>query len=284
MKSYLAMAPDVQSALLKLAPYAELVEPLFAQGARGYLSSPTPLKRLAQVARVSTAGLGRLRAALHIVCEAGFADQVDESTWRLTLSADACSELGLMLKGVALYLSKVHQDADRVSVVLSKPPEPSAFNTALSQSLRGDWGIQLTADALGRLAEVAKTRFVVMTPYTDANGIDRVISLFEATGHSVRRVLIVRDASAAELVAVRRKLADLSVEVYEFRLAREAGLNETFHAKVVCADDSHSYVGSSNMNTWSFNYSLELGFLVQGQAARRTVEIVNAVLAISIRK
>jgi hypothetical protein len=278
------MAPDVQSALLKLAPYAELVEPLFAQGAQGQLSSPTPLKRLAQMARVSTAGLGRLRAALHLVCEAGMAEQVDESNWRLTLHADACSTLALMLKGVSLYLSKVHQDADRVSVVLSKPPEPSAFSTALAQSLRGDWGIQLTADALERLAEAAKTRFVVMTPYTDANGMDRVIALFKSTGNTVRRVLIVRDASAAELVAVRSKLSGLAVEVHEFRLAREAGQNETFHAKVVCADDSQCYVGSSNMNTWSFNYSLELGFHVQGQAARRTIEIVNAVLAISIRK
>jgi hypothetical protein len=278
------MAPDIQAALLKLAPYAELVEPLFAQGAQGQLCSPTPLKRLAKLACVSTAGLGRLRTALHVAREAGLVEQVDEFSWRLILPADTCAALALMLKGVALYVSKVHQDVDQVAVVLSKPPEPSAFSTALAQSMRGDWGIQLTSDALERLAEGATTRFVVMTPYTDESGIGRVISLFEATAPKVRRVLIVRDASVAELVSVQEKLAGLSVEVHEFRLAKQAGQNETFHAKVVCSDDNHCYVGSSNMNTWSFNYSLELGFVVQGQAARRTAEIINAVLSVSTRK
>lgn len=278
------MAPDIQSALLKLAPHAELVGPLFARGAKGQLRAPTSLKRLAQLAQVSTAGLGRLRAALQVACDAGLAEQVDETSWKLTLPIDACSELALMLKGISLYLSNVHEDADQVSVVLSKPPEPSAFGNALAQSIRGEWGIELTSDAFERLAELATTRFVVMTPYTDACGVARVVSLFEATGTAVRRVLIVRDASVAELAAVKGKLADLSVEVYEFRLARQAGQNETFHAKVVCADADQCYVGSSNMNTWSFNYSLELGFWVKGQAARRTVEIVNAVLAISVRK
>jgi phosphatidylserine/phosphatidylglycerophosphate/cardiolipin synthase-like enzyme len=48
----------------------------------------------------------------------------------------------------------------------------------------------------------------------------------------------------------------------------EATGYETFHAKVLLADDDEAYVGSANMTKWSFEQSLELGVLVRGRAAR----------------
>jgi hypothetical protein len=279
------MAADSIRVLNEVAPFAEVLAPVFAQGAKGRLREPSTLKELAKLAGVSTAGHAKVREAMGSACRAGVAKQgSEETTWKLTLPLEKCSELSWMLAGIALYRNKLHEDADRVSVVLSKPPAPSAFSTALEKSLAGDWGLQLTGDAFQRMAAAAERRFVVMTPFLDEEGRDRVVSLFEMTRPDVERLLIVRDTNAPEIAAVKERLEQLGVALFEFRLAKGKGLHETFHAKVVVADDNRCYVGSSNMTNWSFNYSLELGYYVEGQAAKRTAEIINAVIAVSVRK
>lgn len=278
------MANEAVAVLHEVAHFAEVLAPIFVQGAKGRLRSPSSLKELAKIAGVSTAGLEKVREALGYACRAGAAIQEDDTTWRLTLVPEACSELSLMLSGIALYREKVHKDADRVCVVLSKPPSPSLFSAALAQSLRGDWGLQETGDTFQRMAASAVQRFLVMTPFLDADGLERVLSLFEMTRPEVERFLVVRDAGAKTITAVKEQLKELNVSVFEFRLAKGSGQHETFHAKVVVADNDQCYLGSSNMTTWSFNYSLELGFYVQGDSATRTSEIVDAVLAVSLRK
>lgn len=278
------MANEAAAVLDEVAHFAEVLAPIFAQGAKGRLRTPSSLKELAKIAGVSTAGLERVREALSSACRAGAAIQEDGATWRLTLAPEIYRELSSMLAGIALYRSKVHEDADRVSVVLSKPPSPSVFSSALAQSLKGDWGLEETGDTFQRMAASAVHRFLVMTPFLDADGLDRVLSLFELTHPAVERCLVVRDAEAAAITAVKQKLSELGVAVYEFRLAKGAGQHETFHAKVVVSDNDQCYLGSSNMTTWSFNYSLELGFYVRGDSAKRTSEIVDAVLSVSLRK
>lgn len=278
------MANEAAAVLDEVAHFAEVLAPIFAQGAKGRLRSPSSLKELAKIAGVSTAGLERVREALASACRAGAAIQGDGATWKLTLPPEVCRELSLMLAGIALYRGKIHADADRVSVVLSRPPSPSAFSSALSQSLKGDWGLQETGDTFQRMAASAVRRFLVMTPFLDSDGLDRVLSLFEMTHPAVERCLVVRDAKAAAITAVKEQLAILNVSIFEFRLAKGAGQHETFHAKVVVADNDQCYLGSSNMTTWSFNYSLELGFYVRGDSAKRTSEIVDAVLAVSLRR
>lgn len=84
------------------------------------------------------------------------------------------------------------------------------------------------------------------------------------------------------LTAVRQDLSRLGVAVLNFRLDRsDTPGNETFHAKVVLADDAAAYVGSSNMNQWSFEYSLELGLYVRGLAATRIAAVLQAVRVVS---
>lgn len=278
------MANDTVAILRDVAPYAEVLAPIFAQGAKGRLRSPSSLKELAKIAGVSTAGLERVREATAAACTAGAAVQEDERDWRLTLTPEACNELSLMLSGIALYREKVHEDSDRVSVVLSKPPSPSLFSSALEQSLCGDWGLQETGDTFQRMAASATKRFLVMTPFLDTDGMERVLSLFEMTRPGVARYLVVRDGESPAVLAVKHRIYELGVLVFEFRLAKGSGQHETFHAKVVIADSDQCYLGSSNMTTWSFNYSLEMGFYVQGTAAARTCDIVDAVLSVSLRK
>ena len=279
------MAADSVRLLHEVAPFADVLAPIFAEGAKGRLREPSTLKDLAKLARVSTAGLAKVREAMNSACRAGAAQEgSDDSTWKLTHPINKCAELSWMLAGIAIYRTQVHEDTDRVSVVISKPPAPSAFSAALEKSLAGDWGLQLTGEALQRMAASAERRFIVMTPFVDVEGRDRAIALFELTKPGVERVLIVRDTNAPEICEVKQQLDQLGVSMFEFRLAKGNGLHETFHAKVVVADDNRCYVGSSNMTNWSFNYSLELGCYVEGQAAKRTAEIINAVLAVSLRK
>jgi len=84
------------------------------------------------------------------------------------------------------------------------------------------------------------------------------------------------------LEKVDAQLASLGVEVVNFRLDRPGSPgNETFHAKTVLGDDYAAYVGSSNMNQWSFEHSLELGLYVRGRAAFRIAELLRAIRAVS---
>ena len=122
-----------------------------------------------------------------------------------------------------------------------------------------------------------------MTPFVDDAGMARIIELFESTKSEVLRELIIRRPIPDSLLKKSEQLIRLGVRVLDFRISKdEAGEHETFHAKVVRVDDDECYVGSSNMTQWSFNYSLELGFLVRGEAARRVSKILDAVQSVSM--
>jgi len=176
----------------------------------------------------------------------------------------------------------VHQAIDDVTVVISKPAHPSQLVEFLEKTLEGFSKMQTTAHALIDLAHRAKQRFTVMTPFVDDAGIARIIELFESTASDVQRELIIRRPISEALTNNGAILARMGVKVQDFRISKEeVGEHETFHAKVVRVDDDECYVGSSNMTQWSFNYSLELGFLVRGEAGRRVSRILDAVQSVS---
>src|SRR5262249_7964595 len=56
---------------------------------------------------------------------------------------------------------------------------------------------------------------------------------------------------------------------------------ETFHAKLVVADEALAYVGSANLLSSSEGLCLETGFLVEGAAASDVARLVDAVLRIA---
>ncbi len=143
-----------------------------------------------------------------------------------------------------------------------------------------------TKEALPGIAESARTRFCVMTPYVDEIGAPILVNLFARAPKGVRRIFISRadsgDLLPAGLNGVSRELADLGVNVLSFRVEREdAAGNETSHAKVVLADAHTAYVGSLNMNRWSLDYSLELGVCVTGRSAGLIANVVDAAERVS---
>jgi len=155
----------------------------------------------------------------------------------------------------------------------------------LDAMLTGGWGLRDTRELLPSIAESARDSFTVMTPYLDEVGADIVMNLFERA-KCRRKTLILRCGSDGlpppALEGAKALLIQLGVDVLNFRLDREMGAgNETFHAKVVMADDTSAYIGSANMHRWSFQYSLELGVYVQGQAVGKVADVLNAISAVA---
>lgn len=264
-----------------LASQAALLEPVLTLVDKGVLLQPTSVKAIGSMAGIASARLPLLTIALRLGAFAGVF-QESAGGWHVACSKEDAHQLALMLRGVTIYRNQVHKDDDKVSVVISKPAAPSQFVAALDKTLEGFWGLETTSHALIGLAQRARTRFTVMTPFVDDAGMARILELFETTKPTVRRELIVRKPLPVALTARIAELRQLNVHVFDFRIAHDdRPENETFHAKVVRIDGNECYVGSSNMTQWSFDYSLELGFHVCGQAGSRVSLVLDAVLAVS---
>lgn len=138
-----------------------------------------------------------------------------------------------------------------------------------------------TKDAFLHLANRAKDRLVIMTPYIDRAGAAWANDLFSSTS-AKERVLIVR--SLAQLAAcgtVGAKLKASATSLFEYEFMPPPGdpsLKETFHAKIVLADGVAAYVGSANFLYHSKEANLECGFLIDGEAVTSVSLLVDAVI------
>jgi phosphatidylserine/phosphatidylglycerophosphate/cardiolipin synthase-like enzyme len=70
--------------------------------------------------------------------------------------------------------------------------------------------------------------------------------------------------------------------VFEYALAAPLPSGrETFHAKLVLADDTRAYIGSSNLQASALERSLELGVIVSGDTCRHLHRVLSAVMAVA---
>lgn len=253
----------------------------------GQLAGTVDVRRICAVSGIAQSRTGEALEFLRAARSLGLVEQISELNWRVA-QAPVLAELAPMLQAAHVYRTEIHQDTDTVDVVLTKPPNPSQLAKTLEGMLLGTWGILDTREVLPSIAENAAERLVVMTPFLDEVGGEILLALFKHVRPLVRKQLILRATAEGFLppgyMSNAGQLAGLGVETFNFRLEKaEASGMETFHAKVVLADDAKAYVGSSNMNKWSFQYSLELGLLVSGKAARRIAQVVDAVMKVSTR-
>jgi RHH-type transcriptional regulator, rel operon repressor / antitoxin RelB len=108
----------------------------------------------------------------------------------------------------------------------------------------------------------------------DAASITRSF-VFEATPADCQKIVVLRntDQYAVELgVQHADWLRAMQVSVRDYHLSHATGAGralpiETFHAKLIVADDMLAYVGSANLLSSSEGLSLETGLLVEGAAA-----------------
>ncbi|MEO1876765.1 phospholipase D-like domain-containing protein [Chromohalobacter sp.] len=184
------------------------------------------------------------------------------------------------LEGALTYKAE-HEAVNSAEIVLSRPPEPSIFIQKLMNGLRSDWHLLDTESILPALAQAARERAVIVSPFIDNYGIQRVLNFFRQTPAPDKRLIYRNDKGGVQeaLNAAQSELADLGVQLHCYYLPLPEQGNESFHAKILLADRHTALVGSSNMTRWSMRYSLELGVKVRGQAAGRVADVIDAVLA-----
>ena len=171
-----------------------------------------------------------------------------------------------------------NEEAALTAVTL--PPSPSAIAAALPATGVSYASLLSTEDAMARVATAAMSRFTVLTPFLNTGGLEFAFRLFDLS-KAPRRTLITRGRGHTRFVlqSWRERLTSSHINLLDCVLPGPDGY-ETFHAKVVLADEQLAYVGSANFLTHS-NHSLELGNLVQGRSAKVVASVVHAVEAVA---
>jgi phosphatidylserine/phosphatidylglycerophosphate/cardiolipin synthase-like enzyme len=174
-----------------------------------------------------------------------------------------------------------------IELAVTMPLVPSHLEKELAATLGRPGGFLTTSTAFSRLAQAASRRLVVMTPFIDLGGFRWLRRVFEATRTDCEKIVVLRntDQYAVELgVQHAHWLRALQVSVRDYHLPHAAGRAlpiETFHAKLLVADDTLAYVGSANLLNSSEGLSLETGLLVDGAAAVQVARLVDAVLRVA---
>lgn len=210
-----------------------------------------------------------------------------DSRWfpRLELQSEL-SSLSVAFAAVDYFKEKVHQDATDAQLVLTRPGKASLLEEQLTESGWQIGHVEPTDQAFIGLVRRARSRVVIMTPFLDENGAAWLQELISQIAHGVRIVLILRsleDATRPDypkgLNLIRDCLFARGVELHNYSIPRGvAGKRETFHAKLVLADADVAYVGSANITAASREYSMEMGVVLRGRAARSVGMVVDAVI------
>ena len=192
--------------------------------------------------------------------------------------------LAVTFAGIDHYREHVHRDRTLAQIVLTRPGLSTTLESCL---LERGWrlsAIESTDQAFLGIVRSARRRLVVMTPFLDEKGAIWLKQLIGLAPTGVAVTLVLRGledparADATGYAGIRAWLAQSGVRVMNYSLLRPSGGRESFHAKVILADDGPAYVGSANVTGWSLDYSMELGVVLDGHAAAEIAELVDAVL------
>jgi phosphatidylserine/phosphatidylglycerophosphate/cardiolipin synthase-like enzyme len=198
----------------------------------------------------------------------------------LAVPSSWLDRLGDRLDGAADY-QEATEPPGLPEVILTRPRDPSRLVEALTNA--GAPSTYWTRDGFVHLASQACESLRIMTPFIDETGAKLVAEMFDrATGH--RRVLILRPASRGDRSWLTDHLRPgVTIKEYWQQSVDRNGATgiETFHAKIIVADDRLAYVGSSNFVSASLDRSLECGVLLRGREVRTVAALMDAVEQIS---
>jgi hypothetical protein len=211
-----------------------------------------------------------------------------EDSWSCAFAPAELLRLSNLLTG-ADHFRRMRLNPAVTELAITMPLEPSFLEKELATRLGRPDGFLSTEAAFARLAQASTRRLVVMTPFIDAAGFRWLRRIFETAPLECRKILILRNADryAVELgVEHGDWLRGLQVSVHDYHLSHDAASGrqlpiETFHAKLVVADETLAYVGSANLLSSSEGLCLETGFLVEGAAASDVARLVDAVLRVA---
>lgn len=210
--------------------------------------------------------------------------------WTTPLSESELRRLSELLRGAEHY-RRLRLDAQSVEITVTMPMAPSLLEAQLGGAPGRPGGYLPTNEAFLRVARAARERLVVLTPFLDGRGFGWLREVMETAQPPAEKVLVLRDTDryTAELgVHHTHWLRATSVSVRDYHLPHGFGSGralavETFHAKVLLADERLAYVGSANILGSGDGTSLEAGVLVDGRAAAQVARLVEGVLRVARR-
>jgi phosphatidylserine/phosphatidylglycerophosphate/cardiolipin synthase-like enzyme len=218
----------------------------------------------------------------------GLVSERDDIRWQVTAKTGVLEKLVPLMDAIGFYRNNIHQDHTTASVVLTRPGQPSRLEDALSALGFVTGRMEITSEAFGDVAASARRRLVVMTPFLDEHGAKWLSDLLRRARPEVKKVVILRYLKNPShpnypvgFAILGPVLAELGASVHDYAVPRlVGGGTETFHAKVVLADDDYAYIGSANMNRASLEHSMEMGILARGDAARTVANVIDAIIQV----
>jgi phosphatidylserine/phosphatidylglycerophosphate/cardiolipin synthase-like enzyme len=244
---------------------------------------------LDDLAREQNVTAQKLDSILAGLLEGGLLSRTKEGI-SLTVPKDDTLRYAAVLRGVA-YARYRQRDSNQVEITLSPPAHPSKLMDALPKQGFSWAHLRDTKDSLIELASKAEHRLVIVSPFLDAEGLEWIGELFEATaGKDIQRLMIVRGRDQVETEVLRAnqsRLTAFGVRILGYAILHDPSLRtlpiETFHAKILLADADKAYIGSANMTRWSRDLSMECGVIIKGPCVKPVATLVNAVIGVSER-
>jgi phospholipase D-like protein len=205
-----------------------------------------------------------------------------DRTWRVVRPLSEMVTLSMLLAGAAWYRDSVHRDDNIARVVMTHPKRSTRLWQQLeSMGARGA-SIVDTDSCFHSIALGARRRLVVASPFIDAHGAEFIGDLFSRTSPDVERILITRvtDEILRHFGAEKPTAA---AQLLDYRNQGDGNEYETFHAKVLLADQQSCYIGSANLNWTSLRQTVELGVWLEGTAVQDVASIVDGMVLASRR-
>jgi hypothetical protein len=211
-------------------------------------------------------------------------------TVSLTVSKNDALRYAAVLRGFA-YAQFRQRDANQIEITLSPPAHPSRLMDVLPKQGFSWTRLYHTKDSLIELASQAERRLVIISPFLDKEGLEWIEQLFGATEKKpISRTMILRGRDQAENDVLGKRdlqLAPWNVDILNYAISHDPAFRnpsvETFHAKIILADDDKAYIGSSNMTRWSRDFSMECGVILRGPCVKPVATLVEAMIKISER-
>jgi phosphatidylserine/phosphatidylglycerophosphate/cardiolipin synthase-like enzyme len=267
-----------------------LVDPLAAAALLVHLANCDSLSirkgLLDDVARGQNITSQKLDLVLAGLLEPGLLSQTRDIV-SLTVSKNDALRYAAVLRGFA-YAQFRQRDSNQIEITLSPPAHPSRLMEVLPKQGFSWTRLYHTKDSLIELASQAERRLVIISPFLDKEGLEWIGQLFGATENKpIKRTMILRGRDQAEGDVLRENKLQLppwNVNILGYAISHDPALRnpsiETFHAKIILADDDKAYIGSSNMTRWSRDLSMECGVILRGPCVKPVATLVEAMIRI----
>ncbi|WP_410767509.1 phospholipase D-like domain-containing protein [Haloferax sp. DFSO60] len=186
--------------------------------------------------------------------------------------------------------------ATDVTPVITLPDDPDFRGT--SPQL---FGMSHLMPSLSRLIKQAEDRIVLLSPFLEADGIERLhLPLKNALKRGVQVTIVTRYLADEESYNYsvlanlcetleedanpNEKIQFVDYTVWDGDVPADEQVQDgrapsfTFHAKVLLSDDSRVYVGSANLTDYGFDRYLELGVILEGPTVSSFTDLIGYLL------